>query len=466
MAATLFAKVVSLGKEARLHAAGQSGLGWTKFEQKNYKAAATTFAQLLKDHPSDALLSPQAAYKFGECAERLDDKPLAAKRYAAAFQQFSPKSAAKAGDDKQGGKHYYAFFSGLSAARMLAKLKRVKPADAAYQALLEKFPKADKLDRRLDEWAQVNYNAGDYKRADEIFRRLIKDVPDSPLVDNARYTLAESDLNAGKLNAAKKVFAELHASKKSDVVVKEISLYRLIGIAVEQEDWNNARKHAKAFRDEFPKSQHRWYASFSEAEARFHQNDHKGARSLLNALKKETNDSTAGKSAWFPRVWLLSAESAYRQSDYSNVSKTVTDAKSRFAKWKRAYLFDDVLGRSFQRQAKFKDARAAFGRVITHEKGRRTATAAKCQFLIAETHLMQEDYKAAREAYYRVDSLYAYPEWQAPALYMAGQCEEKLKDFKSAAKAYADLIKRFKTSPYAAKAKPRLASVQKKGRSE
>ncbi|MFQ5730895.1 MAG: tetratricopeptide repeat protein [Planctomycetaceae bacterium] len=465
-AVKLFGKVIALGKTSRLHAAAQSGLGWSQFEQKDFKAAAETFGRLLKDHSTDALLAPQAAYKQAECAERLKDLTDAAKKYRSAFQSFAPEKPAPAGSDKRGGRHYYTFHAGLNAARVLAKLKQIKPADAAYEELLSKFPEAERLDRRLDEWALLNYNAGRYKRADEIFRRLIKEVPGSPLVDNARYTLAESALNAGKLKEAKKVFAELHASEKSDATVKEVSLYRLIGIAVEQQDWKTAQKLAAGFRKQFTNSRHQWYAAFCEAEARFHQDDLKTAKTLFESLKTETPGSVAGKSPWFPRVWLLSAELAYRQSEYGDVDKTIAEAGKRFAKWPRAYLFDDVQGRSFQRQAKFEQAREAFGRVVSNEKGRRTQTAAKCQFLIAETHLMQDDYEAARKAYFRVDALYAFPEWQAPALYMAGQCEEKLKDFKAAAKTYADLIQRFKDSPYAAKAKPRLASVRKKSKAE
>ena len=101
-------------------------------------------------------------------------------------------------------------------------------------------------------------------------------------------------------------------------------------------------------------------------------------------------------------------------------------------------------------------------RVSAHPKGRRTATAAKCQALIADTYYMQDDFKNARLEYFKVDALYAFPEYQAPALLLAGHCEEKLGDFKAAAKTFQDLIKRFPNTKEAAQAKPRLAAAMKK----
>jgi TolA-binding protein len=458
----LFTKLAALGKDSRHHAAALSGLGWSLFQQKEYRKAADTFATLQKDHPGHALI-PQAGYKEAECKEKLDKLDAAAEKYLAVFNQFAPKDPARPGDEKLNGKHYYTYHAGLNAARVLGKQKgKTKDADAAYERLFTLFPKPEQLDLRLDEWALLNYNAENYKRADEIFRRLIRDVPDSPLVDNARYTLAESDMNAGKLNDAKKVFAELHASGKSDATVKEVSLYRLIGIAVAQEQWRDARKLATAFRGEFPKSDHRWYAAFSEAEARFSLRDYAGAKTLLVALKTEKPDSMAAKSPWFQRVWLIDAEMAVRERDYGTVEKTIADAKSRFAKWPQVYLFDEVLGGAYKQQAKFKEAREAFGRVIAHPKGRRTATAAKCQALIADTYFMQDDFEKARQEYFKVETLYAFPEYQAPALLLAGHCEEKLGDFKAAAKTFQDLIKRFPKSKEAAQAKPRLAAALKK----
>lgn len=462
-AAALFSKLAELGVESKYHGPALSGLGWTQFEAKDYEKASATFGKLLKEHPDDLVLASQAAYKQAECAEQLKKPEDAARKYLAAFERFAPKSPAKAGSEKQGKKYYYTFRNGLRAARLYAKLKgKTEQADAVYEKLFKAFPQPESFDKYLDEWALVNYNANRYKRADEIFRRLVKETPNSPLVDNARYTLAESDLNAGNLDAAKKQFLALHSGEKSDATVKEVSLYRLIGIGIEQEDWKNAQSWAAKFRTQFPKSEHRWSAAFSEAEAKFHQGDYRGAETLLAELRKRKADSAAAKSPWFPRVWLVSGAAANELKNYDLTERLIAEAKRRFPRWEQAYLLDEVLGVCFKQQAKFKQARAAFERVTSHKVGGKTETAAKCQFLIGDTYLLQDDYKSARKAYFRVDALYAFPRWQATALYYAGLCEEKLEDFAAAVKTYQELIRRFPKSSYAAKAKPRLAAARKR----
>ena len=349
----------------------------------------------------------------------------------------------------------------MAAARAFAKLKKTKAADAAYEKLFAKFPKPAGLDRRLDEWALLNYNAGNYKRSDEIFRRIIRETPNSDLVDNARYSLAESSLNAGKLNEAKKEFISLHADKNSDATVKEISLYRLIGIGIEQNDWKPVRDWADRFYTEFTTSEYRPYARFTSAEARVRLNDFKPAREILIELQKLPATSSVTKKEWFPRVWILQAEISFRLREYNTIIKTVAELRTRFPKFKRIYEADEVLGRCYQKQALFEKSREAFGRVVSHPQGKTTQTAAKSQFMIGETYLMQDKYKKARDAFLRVDALFEFPVWQAPALFQAGRCEEALKEWKGAKKSYTELIKKFATSTYAIQAKPYLKRVEK-----
>eukprot|EP00913_Durusdinium_trenchii_P013366 g12547.t1 len=458
----LFTRLEPLVKETPIHAQVLSGLAWSQFEKQDFTKAATTFARLVKEHPKEPVLAPQAAYKYAESLAKNNKIAESADAYAKAFQQFAPAGKAAAGSDKKGGPQYYTFRAGLAAARTWAKLKKTKQADAAYETLLAKFPKPEALDRRLDEWALLNYNAGDYKRSDEIFRRLVREVPESSLADNARYSLAESDLNAGKLDAARKEFAALHADAKSDALVREVSLYRLIGIGTEQGRWKEVRDLSDLFQKSFKKSAHLDHAAFSAAEARVRLNELQKARAALLPLQKRTDASPTTKAEWYPRVWILLAEIAFRGREYDEVARTVAAMHKRFPKSDQLYLADEVLGRSYKKQALFDKAREAFGKVVAHPVGKLTETAAKSQFMIAETYLMQDNHKNARSAYLRVVTLYDFPEWQAPSLFMAGQCDEALKDWDGAVKSYQQLIKQFEKSPYASKARPRLEAVRKR----
>jgi TolA-binding protein len=126
------------------------------------------------------------------------------------------------------------------------------------------------------------------------------------------------------------------------------------------------------------------------------------------------------------------------------------------------YVAEETLGRSLKAQALFPQAREAFKRVTQDPAGRRTETAAKSQFMIAETYLLEKDVKTAEEEYLKVEILYKFPEWQAPALYQAATCQEQLNRWSAAVASYESLIKQFPESQYAAMAKERLPTARKK----
>jgi TolA-binding protein len=195
--------------------------------------------------------------------------------------------------------------------------------------------------------------------------------------------------------------------------------------------------------------------AFYLAEALMHENNLDAARAILEKLKAEAKIEP-GTPAWQPRVWVLLAETQLQLKAYNDVAATVEDFRTRDPKSQWLYQAEEVLGRSYKNQAKFDEARAAFQRVIDDATGRKTETAAKSQFLAAETYMLQEKYKEAQEAYLRVYHLYKFPEWQAPALFQAAACDEKLNQWASAVKTYEDLIREFANHEYAVKAKPRL----------
>ena len=122
----------------------------------------------------------------------------------------------------------------------------------------------------------------------------------------------------------------------------------------------------------------------------------------------------------------------------------------------------ELLGRTYVRQspANFETAREYFTKANNSKRGKGTRTAAKAQFMIGETWLFQKDYKQARRAYLRTSIVYPYPEWQAPALYQAAQCEESLQQIENAIMTYEELIKNHPDTDFATKARLRLKTLQ------
>jgi TolA-binding protein len=399
----------------------------------------------------------------GKALQDAGDLGQAATAYASAFSRFAPEGQSPPGAEEKKGAAYYAYRAGLQAARVLRMTKdKVKESDAAYQALLERFPKPKELDKLFDEWALLNYEAGNYQRSDEIFRRLVEQTPDSELADNARLSLAESELIAGKVDSARKSLLELASHPKSDQQVQQVALSHLIGIAVERKQWKEVQETAARLTSGFPESKYHPQAEFYRGEAQLQLGDVAAAQETLLKLKAEVAKPEVGKADWFPRVWVLLAETYQRMKKYDDVARTVEEFRAWDPQSLLLYQADEILGRSLKNQAKFDEALAAFRRAIAGRGARRTETAAKSQFMIAEIFLIQKNYETALKEYLMVYHLYKYPDWQAPALYQAALCDEVLNEWDMAVQAYEDLLKDFPESEYAAKAKKNLPNARRK----
>ncbi|MEX0718469.1 MAG: tetratricopeptide repeat protein [Planctomycetaceae bacterium] len=458
-AAGLFRKVVDAESPA-FAAEALSGLGWSQYRQGQFAEAASAFGRVVDEH-AQSELGPEAAFMRGLSLESAGRTEPAAEAYARTFDKLAPESAAPKEAEREGSGRY-AYQSGLQAARMLHKLGKIDEADKAYERVLAKFPEAADLDKRLNEWAVINYEAERFERSDEIFRRLVRESPESDLADNARLSLAESDRIAGKSDAARKVFEALRADAASDAEVREVATYHLIGIAVEAEDWKAVRELAQALAKTFPASRYRHFARFHEGEAALDLGDLDAALAAFRKLYDERQAAELASATWLPRLWVLLAETYFKQKKYAEVARTVEEMRKERPQSELLHQADDVLGRALKQQAKFDEARAVFARVVESAAGRRTKTAARSQFFIAETYLIEQQYREARDEYLKVVLLYDFPEWQAPALLQAAKCEEQLGNWPQAVLKYEELLKKFPTSEHAAKAREPLEAARKR----
>lgn len=459
-AAEVFDLVVKLGPKSSHYRPALSGLAWTEYQNKNYLEAATDFGRLAEEFPKGSKDRAEAAYMQGRALEDGDDLKAAAKIYQETFEQFAPPEPAPAGAEEKRPTRF-AFLAGVQTARTQAELKQPELADVAYEAVLGKFPQAKDLDKLLDEWALMNLRAERFERSDEVFKMLIEKTPDSPLVDNARLSLAESEFVAGKLLEAKKEFQELATSPKSDEGVKERALFQLIEILTEQLAWEDLIKQSKTFLESFPNSEYAKTVAFRRAEALTSTGKFAEAETLLTELLNAKDNAVVAKAPWFPRVWVLLAECHFRQKSYDKVVETVEAFRAWDSKNERLYEAEEVLGRAYKNQRQWDKARAAFERSLGHSAAKGTETAAKSQLMIGETYWFQEEWKKAQENYLKVYYNYPrFPEWQAPALFQAGLCDEKLGDPEQAAKTYKELITKFRNSEYKDQAQERWAKIK------
>jgi TolA-binding protein len=451
-AEVLFTELAAWPQDSRRHAGALADLGWSVYKQQKYAEAVTVFGRLLKEHADDRELVPEAAFMVGKSLQDLGKIPEAQAAFADAW--------------KRPGTAHEVYLAGLQSARLLARLKKTAESDAAYEDLIKRFPGRSDGDKVLNEWAAVDYDAENYSRADEIFRRLISEYPASDLADNAQLSLAESDLVAGKLDQARNQFTALVKNPASDDGVQQRSLYQMIRIDLETRRWDDLRKDCDLGLQRFPEGTYRYETELRRAEADFNlasnPADFKAARDRLLELKSLKENAGLKAAAWFPQVWVMLAETEWRLKDYDAVAATVAEFRNWNPQSPLLYQADEVLGRSFKSQAMWVEAREAFERVVKDPHGKLTESAAKSQFMIADTYFWEKNFPEALKEFMKVDILYKFPELQAAALYQAGACQEELQRWKDAARTYDEMLKKFPESEHAAKARDRLGFVRKR----
>lgn len=462
LAATLFARAATFDASAGYRAAALSGLGYARHEAGEHDQSAAAFAELLQLANVESRLASNAAHMRGLSLQLAGKADEAISAYQEGLRKFAPvEGATPTGDDVETAQNAYR--CGKGAARLLREADRTDAADAAYEAtfkVLTALP-ADRqaeLDRLLSEWALLSYESQRYQRSDELFKRLVELRPDSELADDARLYLGESQFFDGNQADAQAIFEALVKEEQADEFVRHRASLLLLDIVAKREEWDQLLDYADRFCQQFPTSNQQAYARYRAGEAALQLDKLERAVAELTGLTK-LEDEKATEAEWYTSVYVLLAESQFRAKDYPAVEATVEAFRQRFPDSPLLYHADEIVGRSYIKRAMLNEARSSLVKVVDSETGQRTKTAARAQFHIAESYLIEKDYSAALREYYKVYVNYQFPEWQAVALYQSGQCDESLENWQDAKQNYEKLIKEFPDHEYAEQARQRITAI-------
>ena len=459
----LFGKLTS-DPELELRANGLSGVGWSNFELKEWESAAKAFGDLVDNYPTHEL-APESAFMQGESFRRGGKLTEAQKAYRKAFEKYLPREEAPAGAEFRAPTRF-AFDSGRKLAVLLATANTpegVAESDKVYERLVTTFPKASKLDELLDSWAAMHLVAGNNERADSLYQRIIDERTTSPLVPNARLVLAESDMMARRYEKASAVFSALKNDDTFPANVREDALYDLVIISKEQAKDGDVRKFTDEYLAGFSAGRYESHVRLIESEMLMRDGKINEAQAILLGIRTAISKPDAPKEKWGGRVWVMLGETYLREKQYDRVRDTAAEMLARTDLATYHYQMFDVLGRSYIQQAPpdFDKARNAFQKVINDTRGARTPTAGKCQLLIGETWLNQEQYATALKEYQKAYFNKAYSkETRSIGLFQAAGCEVQLQRFTDAKRDYEELIRDFPNSRYAADARKRLERLR------
>lgn len=464
-AAALFQRLVE-GGGGDLQTSALSGLGYARHKGGQYASAAEAFERLQSAPNVGRELAADAAQMRGLSLRLAGQLQPAADAYAAALRQFALPADARELSPEDVRVGWAVFQSARGLARLRAEQQQVAPADEAYAQAVEQLQRLPEerrkeLDQLLQEWALFHYQAQRYDQADVVWRKLQELLPGSPLADDAALYLGESLFFAGKLDDARQAFTQLAESAQADGFVRQRAYSLLLDIEAERQDWAALVAAAEDFLQRFPQSDQRFYARYRQGEALLRAGDPEGAVQRLGPLETSP-EALVQQADWFPSLRLLLAEAHLQAREYEQVETVVQRFRADNPDSPLLYQADEILGRRYKNQARWKEAREALQRVVDSKSGFRTETAAKAQLLIAETYLLEDKYTEAVTEYYKVYLNYSFPDYQAPALYQAGQCDERLNRWEGAVKSYETLIEKFPEHEFARKAGPALEQARQK----
>lgn len=460
-AEALFRLAASAPENSKPREAGLSGIAWSQFKSQKYAEAEKSFAAMAAEFPNSKDAA-QAIFMQARCVEEQGDPEKIAVAFGTVFDQLTKDVTAVPAGAETMPPMVYAFDAGKQTARALVKLKRFADADAAWKKLTMLFPDVKEIDSLLDEWAWMHFTADNFTAADAIHRQLLEKFPDSPFAGQARLSVAESLLEAGQLEPALQEMEAIVADGRYGEIEKERALFHVIEIRATAREWQPTVVAAKTFLADFAPSPLAPQVRQFAGDALLQQGKPDEAIPILNSLREDIISEKVKKDDWVDRVWVVLAEAALAKQDYDRIDALQTELKQRSPESLFAFQLNDVQGRRWKQLAPpdFVKARDYFQRVTGDPQAEGTETSARCQFLVAETYVMEANHETAAKEYFKVYLNYAgHDELRAQALFQGASCQVAMKKNELAIRDFQELIKEFPTSNLVDKAREELKKL-------
>jgi TolA-binding protein len=395
---------------------------------------------LVSLHPNSELAG-EAAMMLAKAYEKLDRPEEASKAYDVVSTSFAARDQAAA--------------ALLEGARLKEQLGDKIAAAGNLQRIVDEHATFEEMDSVL---YQLAWLLSDLERPDEAvarFQQLIDGYPSSPYRVDALYRLAEHAARSQQTGRAMQLLDEVILAKGTPELLSH-ALYLKGQLAASQARWPDVAEPMQSLLDDFPNSPLARPARYWVAEALFQQGQHDSALQWFRELEELSADD---REDWMAMVALRQAQILAAREQWRPAYDMADSIKQRFPGFRQQYEADYVSGRCLAMQAKFSEARARYEEVIRSPEGGGTETAAMAQWMIGETYMHQQKYEEALRAFYRVESLFAYPHWRAAAQLQAGKCHAIQGEREQAEKLFAQVTGEYADTPFAEEAARRLKNL-------
>jgi len=429
---------------------GLSGLAWSQMKSGRLAEAVDTFGKLLDANPPEAMAA-EAALARGRVFQRLGKFDPALAMYDRVIDRYASSP-----------EYPQAL---LAAARLRHQLDQNREAAGLYALLAERAPDLPERDAVLYEWSWVRWDLDEKAAANDLLVKLRRDYPKSPYWADATYRLAQRAFEAADYDRAEQLADEvIGADPPADAKLREYAMYlsaRVAAVeAADSGDWELVRRRFQRLLEAFAGTSQRLIAEYWIAESYYREDDFATAAKHFDDLAKRIADRD---EAWMAMIPLRQAQLLAHRGNWQQAYDVASTIRQRFPDFAQQYEADYVMGRALAAKAELEDAREAYRRVLNSPTGGKTETAAMARWMIGEAYFHQKKFDAAMREYLRLEILNDYPKWQAAALLQAGKCRELLGEPTQAALLYKEVIRKFGTTEFAARARTALHELQQSG---
>ena len=446
--------------DAAVCEAGRAGLAWSQYKSGQFAAAEQSFALLVKEYPVSEDYA-RNVFMQARAVEEQGDAKRTADAWVSAWNTLALNLPVPARGEEKRPPLIYVFDAGQQAARFLEANRQFTESAAVRETLLTRFPNAEEADRILEEWAWMYASAEQFEQADAIYRKLLEQFPDSPYAGQARLSLAESALQAGTLETALSEMQAIVADNRYGPQEKERALFHVVEIHASTEQWTAMLQSAEQFLAGWPQSPLAPQIRLFLGDAQLQLKQLAAAQTTLLQLKEDLNSGSVPDADWTDRLWVVLAETALAAADYEQIDTLQKELQARRPDSKFLFQILDVQGRRWKQQPvpDLEKSRDYLRQVTADPNARGTVTAARCQALIADTYVMQNQLEDAVKEYFRVYLNHQHEALRAQALFQAAACEVRLSRKDAAIRDFRDLLSTFPESPLAPQAKEELLKL-------
>ncbi len=341
---------------------------------------------------------------------------------------------------------------------------RIEECDTTLQRLSKATPSQELADQILLLHAKYAVATGNREQALLDWNEIVKNHSDQPSATTARIELAKGQIAQGD-DASAMILLDAALGRALSSEQRATALCERGSIWLMRRKLVDAKKDLESALNHVSNEHQERRVRFQLSETLYRMEAWQEANQHWEWL---TSHPESGDTAnnWLMAVQIHQAELLAHQYRWDEAADLAGKIQEEHPASRYQSEIDYLLGRCAMSKADMEQSRQYFSKVIESQHSKLTELAARAQWMIGESYLLQKNIDSALQAYTAVLSQYDFAEWKAAAITQSGKCYELRGQLTEAANLYGQVATQFADTSYAGIARSRMSELKLAKRSE